>query len=120
MPKIMNFRQPPKPATFPRGRWTRGDNSVISGSPGGCMRKTAKRAKTAISDSSGDAALGLEAMPGLEAMRDLYRMVLLIRRSEERLKELLAEGLVPGFIHLSIGQEAVAAGVMSALLPADT
>jgi pyruvate dehydrogenase E1 component alpha subunit len=50
----------------------------------------------------------------------LYRMVLTIRRTEEALAALLAEGLIPGFIHLSIGQEAVAAGVMSVLTKADT
>ena len=84
------------------------------------MRKTAKRTDAALSDSSADATPGLDAMPDLDTLKALYRMVLLIRRSEERLKELLAEGLIPGFIHLSIGQEAVAAGVMSALAPADT
>jgi TPP-dependent pyruvate/acetoin dehydrogenase alpha subunit len=47
-------------------------------------------------------------------------MVLTIRRAEEALAELLAEGLIPGFIHLSIGQEAIAAGVMDVLTPADT
>ena len=52
--------------------------------------------------------------------RRLYRMVLTIRRVEEALAGLLAEGLIPGFIHLSIGQEAVAAGVMDALTDADT
>jgi pyruvate dehydrogenase E1 component alpha subunit len=46
--------------------------------------------------------------------------VLTIRRAEEALAELLAEGLIPGFIHLSIGQEAIAAGVMDVLAPADT
>lgn len=50
----------------------------------------------------------------------LYRQLLLIRRSEERLSALFAEGEVPGFIHLSIGQEAVSVGVMSALTPEDT
>ncbi len=52
--------------------------------------------------------------------RRLYRMVLTIRRVEEALAALHAEGLIPGFIHLSIGQEAVAAGVMDALTDADT
>jgi len=50
----------------------------------------------------------------------LYRSMLLIRRAEERLRVLFADGEVPGFIHLSIGQEAVAAGVASALGPDDT
>lgn len=50
----------------------------------------------------------------------LYRSLVLIRRSEERLSKMFADGEVPGFIHLSIGQEAVSAGVMSALTPQDT
>jgi len=53
-------------------------------------------------------------------LQRLYRMVLTIRRAEEALAELLAEGLIPGFIHLSIGQEAIAAGVMDVLAPSDT
>jgi pyruvate dehydrogenase E1 component alpha subunit len=50
----------------------------------------------------------------------LYRMTALIRRVEESLAALFGEGLIPGFIHLSIGQEAVAAGIMAALGPDDT
>lgn len=38
-----------------------------------------------------------------------------IRRMEERLSELFSQGKIPGFIHVSIGQEAVAAGVCSCL-----
>ena len=56
----------------------------------------------------------------ISRMKALYRAVLLIRRAEERIRDLCVEGAVPGFIHLSIGQEAVAAGVMSVLDPADT
>ena len=51
---------------------------------------------------------------------DLYRRMLVVRRSEERLMALFADGLVPGFIHLSIGQEAVAIGVISQLEAEDT
>ena len=43
-----------------------------------------------------------------------------IRRVEERLSEVFAQGKIPGFIHVSIGQEAVAAGVCSALGPEDS
>ena len=50
----------------------------------------------------------------------LYRSLVLIRRCEERLSTMFADGEVPGFIHLSIGQEAVSAGVMAALTPEDT
>ena len=50
----------------------------------------------------------------------LYSTMFLIRRAEERLSRLFAEGAIPGFLHLSLGQEAVAAGVCAALGPADT
>ncbi len=51
---------------------------------------------------------------------DLYRRMLRIRRVEEKLKDLFAAGKLPGFIHLSIGQEAVAVGVCDALRADDT
>ncbi|MDP1692028.1 MAG: thiamine pyrophosphate-dependent dehydrogenase E1 component subunit alpha [Burkholderiaceae bacterium] len=50
----------------------------------------------------------------------LYRTMLLVRQAETALTKLFADGEVPGFIHLSIGQEAIAAGVASALAPLDT
>lgn len=50
----------------------------------------------------------------------LYRTMALIRTVEQALSRLFADGEVPGFIHLSVGQEAVAAGVASAMLPQDT
>lgn len=50
----------------------------------------------------------------------LYDAMLLVRRSEERLIGLFADGEIPGFIHLGIGQEAVPVGVMQALTQADT
>lgn len=50
-----------------------------------------------------------------DALLGFYEQLLLVRRSEERLMTLFADGEVPGFIHLSIGQEAVSVGVMSAL-----
>jgi pyruvate dehydrogenase E1 component alpha subunit len=55
-----------------------------------------------------------------DGLLELHRTVLLIRRVEERLARMFADGEVPGFIHLSIGQEAVAAGVISGLGPDDT
>jgi len=56
----------------------------------------------------------------VDALLDLYRQLLLIRLAEERLANLFADGAVPGFIHLSIGQEAVPVGVISNLGAADT
>lgn len=50
----------------------------------------------------------------------LYGRMALIRQVEQALTRLFANSEVPGFIHLSIGQEAVAAGVASAMQPQDT
>lgn len=52
--------------------------------------------------------------------RALYRLMLLIRRIEESLRQLFADGYVPGFVHLSIGQEAVPTGVSCHLRDSDT
>jgi pyruvate dehydrogenase E1 component alpha subunit len=50
----------------------------------------------------------------------LFRMMLTIREAELTLARLFADGEVPGFIHLSVGQEGVAAGVCAALEPQDS
>ena len=43
----------------------------------------------------------------------------LLRAFEERVSELVGTGEVSGLVHLSIGQEAVAVGVMDALRASD-
>ncbi len=45
----------------------------------------------------------------------MYRMMNLIRRFEEGAAEAYAEGFIGGFMHLYIGQEAVATGAITAL-----
>jgi pyruvate dehydrogenase E1 component alpha subunit len=50
---------------------------------------------------------------------DLLRTMLLIRRFEEKSAELYSAGKIRGFLHLYIGEEAVATGVMQALTPED-
>jgi pyruvate dehydrogenase E1 component alpha subunit len=50
----------------------------------------------------------------------LYERMLIIREAERACGALFAEGAIPGFIHLSDGQEAVSVGVMAALGPRDT
>ena len=54
------------------------------------------------------------------ALLVLYRTIKTIRSVENSLTRLFADGEVPGFIHLSIGQEAIAAGVCAVLSPQDT
>jgi TPP-dependent pyruvate/acetoin dehydrogenase alpha subunit len=50
-----------------------------------------------------------------EDLRDMLREMLLIRRFEERVEERFRAGELPGFLHVAIGQEAVAVGVCRAL-----
>lgn len=50
-----------------------------------------------------------------EELLQFYREMLLIRRFEERAGQLYGLGLIGGFCHLYIGQEAVAVGLQSAL-----
>ncbi len=51
--------------------------------------------------------------------RDLLAQMLLIRRFEEKAAEMYALGKIGGFLHLYIGQEAVAVGAISTLRPDD-
>ena len=50
-----------------------------------------------------------------EEMLHFYEQMLLIRRFEEKAGQLYGLGLIGGFCHLYIGQEAVAIGLQSAL-----
>jgi len=50
---------------------------------------------------------------------DQLRRMLLIRRFEEKSAELYSASKIRGFLHLYIGEEAVAVGVMAALTPED-
>ena len=58
----------------------------------------------------GDAAVGPQ----------LLEQMLLIRRFEEKAAEMYALGKIGGFLHLYIGQEAVAVGAISTLRPTTT
>lgn len=49
----------------------------------------------------------------------LMRQMLMIRRFEEKCVELYSAGHIRGFMHLYIGEEAIAAGVISGLAPDD-
>src|SRR6516164_4174756 len=55
----------------------------------------------------------------LDKLAGFYRQMLLIRRVEEECARGYAEGKIGGFLHLYIGQEAVAVGALAALRPDD-
>jgi len=48
--------------------------------------------------------------PSDDALMEMHRRMLVIRGFEERVATLYRDGLVPGFVHLSTGQEASAVG----------
>src|SRR5580765_5289493 len=50
-----------------------------------------------------------------ERLREFLREMLLIRRFEEKVEEQFRAGELPGFLHVAIGQEAVAVGVCQAM-----
>ncbi len=56
----------------------------------------------------------------VEDAKRLYREMVLIRRFEEKAGQLYGMGLIGGFCHLYIGQEAVATGVKAVQQPQDT
>jgi TPP-dependent pyruvate/acetoin dehydrogenase alpha subunit len=72
---------------------------------------------TAKNRSPGQA--GLNDDIGEEKRLDLYRTQVVIREAEQRAYDLFLQNLVKGTSHLSLGQEAVAAGFAGAMKPGD-
>ena len=83
-------------------------------------------AKSAITAASGGEGQTLRALQDKHSadkrhlandaeLLEFYEKMLLIRRFEERAGQLYGLGLIGGFCHLYIGQEAVAVGMLSAL-----
>jgi TPP-dependent pyruvate/acetoin dehydrogenase alpha subunit len=54
-----------------------------------------------------------------DRLKEFLREMLLIRRFEEKVEERFRAGELPGFLHVAIGQEAVAVGVCRALEDGD-
>ena len=65
-------------------------------------------------------AAGSNTAPTPEELIKFYKDMLLIRRFEERAGQLYGMGLIGGFCHLYIGQEAVVVGLQACSKPGDT
>jgi pyruvate dehydrogenase E1 component alpha subunit len=59
-------------------------------------------------------------VPSKGELLEYYRQMLLIRRFEERAGQLYGMGMIGGFCHLYIGQEAVVVGIQAALQKTDS
>src|ERR1700676_51957 len=81
--------------------------------------ETRKRGK-AVPKSSGKSP-GKANDPGIDQaeLQKAYRTMLLIRRFEEKAGQLYGMGLIGGFCHLYIGQEAVVTGMQMAIKEGD-
>ncbi len=63
---------------------------------------------------------GKSAAPDKDTLLKYYREMLLIRRFEEKAGQMYGMGLIAGFCHLYIGQEAVVVGIQNAMKDGDT
>jgi pyruvate dehydrogenase E1 component alpha subunit len=81
-------------------------------------KQAAQPARRAAAGEAPDAAA---AVPEFNKGQELaaYRHMLLIRRFEEKAGQLYGMGLIGGFCHLYIGQEAVVVGMQMAIKPGD-
>lgn len=77
-----------------------------------------KAAKKPASRQRAPRAAKSKAKP--EELLEYYREMLLVRRFEEKAGQLYGMGLIGGFCHLYIGQEAVVTGVQANAQPQDT
>jgi pyruvate dehydrogenase E1 component alpha subunit len=82
------------------------------------VARTAKKAAAPASQQASQIARPPQPKrykAGKDELLQLYREMLLIRRFEERAGQLYGLGLIGGFCHLYIGQEAVGVGLQSAM-----
>jgi pyruvate dehydrogenase E1 component alpha subunit len=82
------------------------------------MAKAATRRRTAGKKDDPNADVALAADP--EALLAYYEKMLEIRRFEEKAGQMYGMGLIGGFCHLYIGQEAVVVGMQAAIGDDDT
>jgi pyruvate dehydrogenase E1 component alpha subunit len=77
-------------------------------------------AKPATKPKEATPAAVKSAPADAEQLKSFYRDMLLIRRFEERAGQLYGMGLIGGFCHLYIGQEAVVVGMQSTIQKGDS
>ena len=84
--------------------------------------KKAPTKKAATKKTAGKRGQGAPVVSayGAEELLEYYRNMLLIRRFEEKAGQMYGMGLIGGFCHLYIGQEAVVVGMQAALIEGDS
>ncbi len=77
-------------------------------------------AKTKSKTTKSGSKRGGKAAVSRDTLETYYREMLMIRRFEEKAGQMYGMGLIGGFCHLYIGQEAVVTGLQHALGPGDS
>ncbi|CAG0931869.1 pyruvate dehydrogenase E1 component alpha subunit [Thermoflexales bacterium] len=80
---------------------------------------TAAVKKAGKASPNGEAQVSERPMPDRETLQQWYREMVLIRRFEEEARVAYQQGKIGGFLHLYIGEEAIAVGAIHALRPQD-
>jgi acetoin:2,6-dichlorophenolindophenol oxidoreductase subunit alpha len=93
--------------------------NVKNSKPRTFMAKIEDRAPVGSATAPAAPAAGLNDDIGEEMRLRLYRVQFEIREGEQRAYDLFLQNLVKGTSHLSLGQEAVAAGFACAMRPGD-
>jgi len=73
-----------------------------------------------LPDSAVAPVAGSNELPSADVVKGFYRDMLMIRRFEERAGQMYGMGLIGGFCHLYIGQEAVVVGMQAAAKEGDS
>src|SRR5690242_4660922 len=87
-------------------RELRGSPFLLLATPGGHMTAPGQTVAETIGVST-------------EQLLEIHASMARIRAFEERMRETFLAARLPGFVHLYVGEEAVAAGVCAALRPDD-
>jgi pyruvate dehydrogenase E1 component alpha subunit len=82
------------------------------------MARAAAKAKKTSRDTEGKEDTDPPKLEG-DLLLNFYRQMLLVRRFEEKVGQMYGMGLIGGFCHLYIGQEAVVVGMNDAIGPDD-
>ncbi len=128
---FVNLAQPARPRAAkkpaPAGAKAPGAKAAVKASSGSSTDSSGATALPADTLAGDDAAFALHSLQQAHAnnkrfdatdeqLLEFYEQMLLIRRFEEKAGQLYGLGLIGGFCHLYIGQEAVAVGLQSALV----
>src|SRR5579885_2346765 len=109
------------PRRRPRGCAARASAPPFASPPAGRIQAGATCRRARRKPYTGGAVAKVERKRAVseDLLRDFLREMLLIRRFEERVEERFRAGELPGFLHVAIGQEAVAVGVCQAMEDGD-